>query len=119
MGFRFGLDPEFQVSAGRSSCVFPKAVSAIGNFVVWYDFSAHDLFVLFFVLRGVWRRAAGLPWAEAAGMSPVLSVLRSLQSLVNIRLDIFHVFEADGKPDIIRRNAGFTLFLRRELLVGG
>ena len=94
-------------------------VGAVGNFVVRYDFSAHNLFDLFFVLLGVWRRAASLPRAEMAGRRQVLSGFRSLQSLVNVRLDVFHVFEADGKTDVIRRNAGLMLLLRGELLVGG
>jgi hypothetical protein len=42
MDLGLGLDPEFQVSSVRPSSLFPKMVSAVGNFVVRYDFSAHS-----------------------------------------------------------------------------
>ena len=41
-GFLLGPDPEFQVSPWWSSCVFPKAVSAIGDFVLVCSFGAHN-----------------------------------------------------------------------------
>ena len=49
MDLRLGLDPEFEVSSVRASGLFPELVGAVGDMVVRYDFSAHDLLDVFFV----------------------------------------------------------------------
>ncbi len=54
VGLGFGLEPEFQVSSVRPSCVFPKAVGAIGNFILLCSFSAHNLMIRVFIFVGVW-----------------------------------------------------------------
>ena len=49
----------------------------------------------------------------------VASIDGSMQRLVNVRLDVRDIFQADGQPHIVRRHAGLLLLGRGQLLVGG
>ena len=50
--------------------------------------------------------------------SPTL-LLRRLKSLVDIVLDVFHIFEANRKAHVVGRDARFRLLFSAQLLVGG
>ena len=43
--------------------------------------------------------------------------LRGLQRLFDVGLDVFHIFEANGQPDVIGGHAGFFLLGGRQLLM--
>jgi hypothetical protein len=77
-GLCLGFDPEFQISSVRPSSLFPKAVSVVGNFVVSYDFSAHNFFDSLLVSLSIERRAPTPPMAEVVDSPPVPLLLRSL-----------------------------------------
>src|ERR1035437_1998742 len=103
---RLGLDPEFQIFSVWPSSQLPKAVSAVCHFVVLFDFSVHNSFYSFLVLLDVGRRAPKLPMAARESAWPVLLLLRSCKRLGNVRFDVFHIFDADREPHIVRRDAG-------------
>src|ERR1035437_3176798 len=57
------------------------------------------------------------PVQTSAGAQNSELSLRCSEGLLNVSLNVGHIFEADGQPDVIRGHTGFFLFGSRQLLV--
>ena len=62
------------------------------------------------------RAVAARAWsAPSSSYAPLRLPLGSLERLVEVRLDVLDVLDADRQPDVLRRHAGLRLLFRRQL----